>query len=56
MNHARNAIRWLILAIWISIGIVGLVSCATIKPADVPTNLSAAKYFQTVQELIDGEN
>jgi outer membrane protein assembly factor BamD (BamD/ComL family) len=56
MNHVCNLIRSLCLALLISIGIVGLVSCATAKPEDVPTDLSPAKFFQKVQELIDREN
>ena len=38
------------------IGVVGLISCATASTAPIPTDLNPAKYFQLVQEMIDGEN
>ena len=56
MNHVRNLSRNLVLTLLIAIGIAGLVSCATTKAEDVPTNLSPAKFFQIVQELIDRES
>ena len=50
----RNA-RILAFVALTVVGIVGLISCSS-TPTPIPTDMSPAKYFQTVQEFFDTES
>lgn len=55
MKHSRKLIHLPVMTLFVVIGTWGLLSCASIKPVDVPTDLSPAKFFQIVQEMVDNE-
>jgi hypothetical protein len=56
MNLVRRLGRFALLLSVLTM-VFGLASCATpVKPEDVPANLSPAKFFQVVQEMIDKED